>query len=148
MKTAVNQTTEEGKPPVQKARLRQYGPEVQESLVQVWEQANRICSKRLIPFLSTFVEALERHGQLHLEEACREQLLRMSAATADRLLHQARGRGPHGLSTTRAGTLLKQRIPIRTFQQWEEHQPGFLEVDAVAHSGSDLEGSVLPKYPR
>jgi hypothetical protein len=39
--------------------------------------------------------------------------------------------------------LLKQLIPIRTFQQWEERQPGFLEVDAVAHGGSDLEGSFL-----
>jgi hypothetical protein len=66
----LNHMTEEGEPPVQKARLRLYGAEVQEALVQVWEQANRICAKRLIPFLPTFVDALERHGQLHLDEAC------------------------------------------------------------------------------
>jgi site-specific recombinase XerD len=116
---------------------------VQEALVQVWNKANRICAKRLIPFLPTFVEAMELHGQLHLSEECREQLLSMSAATADRLLYLARRRGPHGLSITRAGTLLKQLIPVRTFRQWEETQPGFLEVDVVAHCGTEMEGSFL-----
>ena len=76
----LNHTTQEGEPPVQKTRPRHYGAEVQEALVQVWKKANRICAKRLIPFLPTFVEALERHGQLHLDEACRQQLLSMSAA--------------------------------------------------------------------
>jgi hypothetical protein len=51
----------------------------------------------------------------------------MSAATADRLLRSQRTLGQRGLSTTRAGTLLKQLIPIRTFQEWNEARPGFLE---------------------
>lgn len=120
-----------------------YGPEVQEALVLVWNHTNRICAKRLIPFLPTFIEALEQHGHLQLSEECREQLLSMSAATADRLLCGQCRRGPHGLSTTRAGTLLKQQIPIRTFHQWDQRLPGFLEADAVAHCGGDLEGSYL-----
>ncbi len=126
-----------------RARPRSYGSEVQEALVRVWEHANRICAKRLIPFLPTFLDTLERTGHLQVSETCREQLLAMSAATADRLLRQARGRGPSGTSTTRAGTLLKQQIPIRTFQHWDETQPGFLEADVVAHCGADLEGSYL-----
>src|SRR5260370_28658881 len=32
--------------------------------------------------------------------------------------------GQHGLSTTCAGILLKQQIPIRTFKEWNETQPG------------------------
>ncbi|HEY6405848.1 MAG TPA: hypothetical protein VIY29_00115 [Ktedonobacteraceae bacterium] len=67
----------------------------------------------------------------------------MSAATADRLLRSQRKRGQRGLSTTRAGTLLKQQIPIRTFQKWEETRPGFLEADLVAHCGVDVEGGYL-----
>src|SRR3989441_3162570 len=67
----------------------------------------------------------------------------MSAATADRLLRSQRRVGQRGLSTTRAGTLLKQQIPIRTFQQWNETRPGFLEVDLVAHCGLDIEGGYL-----
>jgi hypothetical protein len=105
--------------------------------------ANRICAKRLIPFLPTLVEALERHEHLHLTEECRSQLLSMSAATADRLLRSQRKRVQRGLSTTRAGTLLKQQIPIRTFEEWKEIRPGFLEADLVAHGGADIEGGYL-----
>jgi hypothetical protein len=67
----------------------------------------------------------------------------MSAATADRLLSSLRKLGQRGLSTTRAGTLLKQQIPIRTFAEWSEVQPGFLEADLVAHCGTDIEGGYL-----
>ena len=127
----------------QRPRPRRYGPEVQHALFLVWHAANRICAKRLIPFLPTLVEALERHEHLHLTEECRSQLLSMSAATADRLLRSQRTLGLRGLSTTRAGTLLKQQIPIRTFEEWKETRPGFLEADLVAHCGADIEGGYL-----
>jgi len=120
-----------------------YGPEVQQALYRVWRAANQICAKRLIPFLSTLVEALERHGHLHLTEECRSQLLSMSAATADRLLRAQRKHGPRGISTTQAGTLLKHQISIRTFQDWNETQPGFLEADLVAHCGIQAEGGYV-----
>jgi hypothetical protein len=122
---------------------RHYGPDVQHALFLVWHAANRICAKRLIPFLPMLVEALERHEHLHLTEECRSQLLSMSAATADRLLRSQRKRGQRGLSTTQAGTLLKQHIPIRTFESRKETQPGFLEADLVAHCGTDIEGGYL-----
>ena len=123
--------------------LRRYGPEVQHALFLVWHAANRICAKRLIPFLPTLIEALERHEHLHLTDECRRQLLSMSAATADRLLRSQRKLAKRGLSTTRAGTLLKQQIPIRTFEEWNETQPGFLEADLVAHCGTDINGGYL-----
>jgi hypothetical protein len=125
------------------ARPRQYGPEVQCALFLAWNAANRICAKRLIPFLPTLLEALERHEHLHISEECRRQLLSMSAATADRLLSSQRKCGQRGLSTTRAGTLLKQQIPIRTFEEWNETQPGYLEVDLVAHCGTGIDGGYL-----
>src|SRR2546422_11314363 len=67
----------------------------------------------------------------------------MSAATAERLLRSQRIASQRGLSTTRAGTLLKQQIPIRTFEEWNEAQPGFLEADLVAHCGTTIEGGYL-----
>ena len=67
----------------------------------------------------------------------------MSAATADRLLRAPRTQSLHGMSTTHAGTLLKQQIPVRTFAQWNETRPGFLEADLVAHCGAQTEGSYL-----
>jgi Integrase core domain len=133
----------EGQHAPPRPRRRHYGPEVQHALFLVWHAANRICAKRLMPFLRTLVVALERHEHLHISEECRNQLLSMSAATADRLLRSQRKRSQRGLSTTRAGTLLKQQIPIRTFQEWEETRPGFLEADLVAHCGGDIEGGYL-----
>ena len=126
-----------------RSHLRRYGPEVQHALFLVWHAANRICAKRLIPFLPTLLEALERHEHLQLTEECRSQLLTMSAATADRLLRSQRKGGQRDLSTTRAGTLLKQQIPIRTFEEWKETRTGFLEADLVAHCGADIEGGYL-----
>jgi hypothetical protein len=66
------------------SHLRRYGPDVQHALFLAWNAANRICAKRLIPFLPILIEALERHEYLHITEECRRQLLSMSAATADR----------------------------------------------------------------
>jgi Integrase core domain len=99
--------------------------------------------KSIIPFLPTLVEVLERHEHFQISEECRKQLLAMSAATADRLLASQRKLSQRGLSTTREGTLLKQQIPIRTFEEWEETRPGFLEADLVAHCGPDIEGGYL-----
>lgn len=130
-------------PHTRRKRQPQYGPEVQHALFLAWQAANRICSKRLIPFLPTLIDALERHEHLHLTDACRSQLLSISAATADRLLTTQRTQYLHGISTTTAGTYLKHQIPLRTFQAWNSTHPGFLEADLVAHCGAQAEGSFL-----
>ena len=96
---------------------RRYGPEVEEALVLAWKTLNRICAKRLIPFLPVILETLEEHGHVQLSEEHRSQLLSMSAATADRLLQAHRYTHSRGFSTTKVGPLLKQQIPIRTFAQ-------------------------------
>jgi hypothetical protein len=128
---------------IERPRPPHYGPAVQQALHLAWTAANHICAKRLMPFLPMLVESLERHGHLHLSEECRSQLLSMSPATADRILRPYRKQGQHGLSTTRAGTLLKKQIPIRTFQDWNEAKAGFMEADLVAHCGSHTDGSFL-----
>jgi Integrase core domain len=120
-----------------------YGSEVQQALHLAWTAANHICAKRLVPFLPTLVASLEQHGHLHLSEECRAQLLSMSPATADRILQPYRKQEQHGISTTRSGTLLKKQIPIRTFQEWNDVKPGFLEADLVAHCGTHADGSFL-----
>ena len=109
----------------------------------IWTKTNRLCAKRLIPSLSMLLDSLERHDHLHLTPECRTQLLSMSVATADRLLRPHRQQELRGLCTTRAGTLLKSTIPIRTFEQWDEQVPEFIEADLVAHCGSSVEGTYL-----
>jgi hypothetical protein len=135
-------------PPVavrpRRARRVKYDGRVRAALETIWRAANGICSKRLVPVLAEYIEALERHHELSLEAETRERLLTISPATVDRLLKRVRQAArPHGLATTKPGTLLKQSIPVRTFAQWDDARPGFMEVDLVAHCGVDGGGEFL-----
>jgi len=125
-------------------RRRRYNAKVEFALVEVWKVANCIAAKRLVPCLKEFVEALERHGELRLDPETRALLLDMSISTADRLLrpHRTAPRG-HGLATTKPGSLLKKSIAVRTFADWDEARPGFVEVDLVAHCGQSGDGQYL-----
>lgn len=118
-----------------------YGPELTEPLRGIWAIYGWPCGKHLAPFMAEGIEALERHGEIELTEAERGALCRMSPATIDRRLAADRRRHRiKGRSGTKPGTLLKGQIPIRTFAEWDESRPGFLEVDLVAHDGGDARG--------
>ena len=117
---------------------------VVQPLKAIWEASDRLCSKRLQPFMPELIRVLREHGEQRFDALEEANLCRMSPATIDRLLRPTRqvgGRKP--LSTTRPGSLLKNAIPIRTFADWEENKPGFLEVDLVAHCGESVEGFYL-----
>ena len=129
-----------------KGRQKVYQGEVVQILTRIWEICGRICSKRLKPFLPEMVSVLERHNELHLVEDLQTLLLGMSCATIDRCLRPARFEHPHGLATTKPGTLLKKAIPIRTYTPWDEEWPGFLEIDLVAHCGDTTEGQYLNTF--
>ena len=119
-----------------RGRPRKYGTGVAEALKVVWEAGDRLCSKRLQPFLPEMLKVLRQHGEQRIDASTEGQLCRMSPSTIDRLLRKYRKvGGRRGLTTTRPGSLLKSLIPIRTFADWQENKPGFLEVDLVAHCG-------------
>jgi len=127
-----------------RGRPRKYGVGAAEALRVVWEAGDRLCSRRLQPFLPEMVKVLRQHGEQVIDAATEAQLCRMSPSTIDRLLrpHRRRG-GRRGLTTTRPGSLLKSAIPIRTFADWQENKPGFLEIDLVSHCGESTEGFYL-----
>jgi hypothetical protein len=120
-----------------------YRGEVVEVLEQIWEICGRICSRRLHPFLPEMVKVLERHGDLEISEETKGLLLQMSRATIDRCLQSARYEKRRGKSTTKPGGLLKQAIPVRTFADWDDARPGFMEIDLVAHCGESVAGQFL-----
>lgn len=71
----------------------------------------------------------------------RHRLATMSAATMDRVLKPERRRlQVRGRAGTKPGTLLKHKIPIRTFADWDDAKPGFCELDLVAHCGENASG--------
>jgi hypothetical protein len=124
-----------------RGRGRVYGPELLAPLKTIWETLDYVCGKRLKPGLPSVLEALERHGEIELDKEARSKLLKMSASTMDRLLRQERAKHVlKGRSGTKPGTLLKSQIPIRTFSDWDEEKPGFVEIDLVAHEGGTSSG--------
>ena len=126
-----------------KGRRKVYRDEVAQALIQVWEICGRICSKRFHPFLPEIVTVLERHEELQISSETKALLLRMSCSTIDRCLQPTRFEHRHGLSTTEPGSLLKKAIPVRTYAQWDDARPGFVEMDLVAHYGETTAGQYL-----
>jgi Integrase core domain len=119
-----------------------YDTAVREALVVAWEASDRICGKRLKAILPRLVEAMERHGHLDLDLHVRERVLSISAATIDRLLVPVRSRA--GSRRKRRGRKkIKARVPVRTFGDWDEPLPGFLEIDFVAHCGGTISGAFI-----
>ena len=61
--------------PTTRLTCQKYDDQVRQALIRIWHAANQICSKRLVPFLPQFIEAMERHGHLRLPSDVRAKLL-------------------------------------------------------------------------
>jgi hypothetical protein len=106
--------------------------------------SNFACGKRLVPAIPIYLEALERHQELVVSDKKKKLLLTISPATVDRLLKNDRKEITlKGRSRTKPGSLLKTQIPIRTFADWDNVQPGFLEIDSVHHNGVSSFGDYI-----
>jgi hypothetical protein len=120
-------------------RRRLYDEACVQALTVLWEASDRVCGKRLKALLPVLVPALERHGHLHLDELVRARVLTASAATIDRLIGPARQAG--GRPRRRAKPAVRQTVKIRTFADWGDPLPGFMEADLVAHCAESMAGS-------
>ncbi len=103
--------------------------------------ADHICGKRLVVFIRQTLPCLVRNGELRISPEVQGKLMRISAASIDRLLAPERKKYElKGRSGTKPGTLLKHQVPVRTFADWDDAQPGFLEIDLVGHDGGSTAG--------
>jgi len=118
-----------------------YGPAVTRALVKCWVVLRAPAGKRLAPILPVLVPLLRRDVELKISDDEAALLMRMSAATIDRRLAPERAKIMlRGRSHTKPGTLLKSQIPIRTWADWDDAVPGFVEIDLVAHEGGNAMG--------
>jgi hypothetical protein len=128
--------------PAAPRRPRIYDDSFCRTLVVLWEASDRVCGKRLCALLPVLVPALERHRHLILEPLARTKLLGVSAATIDRLLAEARGLSDRR-RVRRAPSALRRGVPIRTYADWNTPDPGFMEIDLVAHCGQRMAGAFV-----
>ena len=119
-----------------------YDEAVREALTVVWEASDRMCGKRLKAALPSMVESLERHGHLNLDPYVRQRLFAASASTIDRLIKPIREQAG-SRRKRRQKRKMGSRIPIRTLSYWNEPEPGYLEIDLVAHCGESVAGSFI-----
>ena len=120
-----------------------YTQDVKKALVTIWMALNQICSKRLVPFLPDMIEVLERNNHLFLPRTTKNKLLKISSSTVDRLLQSEKNEGRKSICGTNPGTLLKKKIKVRTFSDWDEDCPGFFEIDLVCHCGTTMAGTFI-----
>jgi len=117
-----------------------YTASTRRALHTLWQLMDCPCGKRMKAMIPLWLPKLQH--QLHLDEQTIQQLHTISAATIDRLLREHKRQQPFARKqvTTKPGTLLKSQIPIRTFADWNEKCPGFMEADLVAHIGASSDG--------
>ena len=127
--------------PARRPRTPIYGLDVVVALRFCWAVLGAPTGKRLAPVMAELVPTLRRFGELDISEQVAAQLAAMSAATIDRRLAADRAAMTlRGRSHTKPGSLLKDAIAIRTWAQWDDAVPGFVEIDLVGHEGGNAEG--------
>lgn len=118
-----------------------YGEAVIAALRFCWAVQGTPCGRLLAGALPDLVPRLRRHAELVIDDATADLLLRISPATIDRRLKNDRAKlDPRGRSHTKPGTLLKDSIPMRTWAEWDDTRPGFVEIDLVGHEGGNNRG--------
>ena len=111
-------------------------PELLEVIFELWQLTNLPCSKRLKAIIHLWLP----HYRGIVSDKIKRLLMQISPATIDRLMASSRIKYcKRGLTTTKPGSIIKKRIPIKT-NQWDETIPGFLEADTVAHCGNSVAG--------
>jgi hypothetical protein len=118
-----------------------FGPKVIAALIFCWAVLGMPAGKRLAPMLGELVSILRKFGELEIDDDTAALLAGMSAATIDRRLAPERKKNElKGRSHTKPGSLLKSQIPVRTWADWDDAVPGFVEIDLVGHEGGNAAG--------
>jgi hypothetical protein len=127
-----------------RGRRKVYSVDTVAALKVIWRASGGLCSIRLRPFIPELTRVLRAQEELFIRDDTAAEPGQLSASTIDRMTRRWRqAKRGQGLSLTKPGTHLKNAIPIKTFSEWENSRPGFIQVDLVAHCGDRVEGFYL-----
>jgi len=117
-----------------------YTPDVTEALRYLWEIAHEICAERLHAIKEDYLSPLIRDGMWEFNDEVTGKLRSMSIGTMkERIAHFDRVVSGGGRCLTKSSDL-KEIIPVRR-GPWQNPDPGFGEIDTVAHCGNTAEGT-------
>ena len=143
IRTALAEQATGPRPRQPRSPVRHYDDAAVELLIRCWAVLDGPCGKRLQPAIGDALDNLTRYGHLDaIDPGVIASVRAMSAATMDRRLAPARTGlvAGKGLAHTRPGSLLKTSIPMKTWAEWDDTIPGFLQIDLVGHEGGDNNG--------
>ncbi len=121
-----------------------YDQNVKSALVKLWGITDFICGKRLVAILPELIQKCEQFHELEIPDTIKEKMKKISASTIDRILKPNRNSlGRKGTSMTKGTRYLIDRIPVKTFGEWEDSPAGFTQMDLVAHNGGNVFGGFL-----
>ena len=129
-----------------RTKPRKYSYDAIKVLQLVWATAGGSCGKYLAVAMTDWLDAMEAEGALvpgveRYSASVRAELVSMSPATIDRYLAPTKATDPiRGKTTTKPGQLLRNSIQVRKAGDEVDAEPGFFEVDTVAHCGPSLKG--------
>jgi hypothetical protein len=122
---------------VARGRKRTYGLEATRALRVLCQKMDYMCSKKIVAAMPRWLPFFEASG------AIKNQLLKMSASTVDRILKPFRAALRRKQNTgTKPGRLLKNVIPVKPLD-FNITKPGAMEADSVAHCGDSLSGEFV-----
>ena len=118
-----------------KPRTPKYDADTVVALGFCWAVLGAPTGKRLAPMMGDLVPRLRQFEEQDISDDTAAALVAMSPATIDRRLAEDRAKLVlKGRSRTKPGSLLKDQIPIRTWAQWDDAVPGFVEIDLVGNA--------------
>jgi len=124
-------------------RERMYDNYVEAVVEKIYEALGGIGSRRIHSQVSIILSKGIKFGHIKTDSITEMKVRVMSRSTLDRMITRVRERNAiKGISTTRPGTLLKSEIPLRV-GVWKETDPGFSEIDLVAHCGDNGSGMFI-----
>lgn len=124
-------------------RERIYDGHVEVVVERIYEALGGIGTRRIHPLIKTMLEKGIAFGHIKTDPLTEMKVRAMSQSTLGRMVARVRERNAiKGISTTRPGVLLKSEIPLRV-GVWKETDPGFLEIDLVAHCGDNGAGMFI-----
>lgn len=128
------------KTPLKSGRPSQYGDaSFQSALRKVWKITYFMCGRYLKIAMPDWLPSIEeRYGAFTPD--IHDRLLKISAATIDRLLRPQKG--VHGKCFTRPGSIIRSEIPLQG-PAWDISIPGYIECDTVAHCGGSMLGDFI-----
>ncbi|MGP5220524.1 hypothetical protein [Arthrobacter rhombi] len=141
-RAALHRAAESSRPKlVRQGRAPTLPADLQPSLILCCAVLRAPAGKLLAAATDYLVPTLRAEHALDVSDEQARLLMAMSAATIDRRLAGEREKMRiHGCSRTKPGSLLKSQIPVRTWADWDDAVPGFVQIDLVCHEGSNPAG--------